>query len=81
MGDTRPGRDDDVLAGKLADARRRLSELVLSAAEQARLHRKFIALCDALKLPDADQATGVRRLDAFLSALDKAAAKTRRNSQ
>jgi hypothetical protein len=81
MGDTRPGSGEDVLAGKLADARRRLSELALPAAERERLHRKFIALCDAMKVPDADRANGLRRLDAFLSTLDKAAAKTQRNSR
>jgi hypothetical protein len=81
MGDTPPDPDDDVLAGKLADARRRLSELVLSAAERARLHRKFIALCDAMKVPDANRAAGLRRLDAFLTTLDKAAARSHRNSQ
>jgi hypothetical protein len=81
MGDTRPDPGDDTLAGKLADARRRLSELAVPAAERARLHRKFIALCDAMKVPDADRAAGRRRLDAFLATLDKVAAKTRRNSQ
>jgi hypothetical protein len=81
MGDSGPGPDDDMLAGKLADAGRRLSELALPAAERARLHRKFIALCDAMKVHDADRAAGLRRLDAFLSTLDKAAAKTQRNSQ
>jgi hypothetical protein len=81
MGDRGPGPDDDVLAGKLADAGRRLSELALPAAERARLHRKFITLCDAMKVHDADRAAGLRRLDAFLSTLDKAAAKTQRNSQ
>jgi hypothetical protein len=68
--------DDDVLAGKLADARRQLSELKLAADERDRLHRQFIAVCDAIKVSEADQATGLRRLAAFLSTLDQVAAKS-----
>ncbi len=73
MGDLLPGRDDDGLAGKLAQARRRLSELDLPAAEADRLHRQFIAICDAAKVPDADRSSGLRRVTAFLSTLDQVA--------
>jgi hypothetical protein len=75
MSATRPGPDDDLLARKLASAGRRLSELSLPAAERDRLRRQFIAVCDAIKVHEADQATGLRRLAAFLSTLDQAAAK------
>lgn len=76
MAETQPGQDKDVLASKLAEARSRLGQLALPAAELDRLHRQFIALCDAMKAPEADQVTGLRRLAAFLSTLDEAAAKS-----
>jgi hypothetical protein len=41
----------------------------------ARLHRQFIAVCDAVKAAGADEACGQRRLTAFLATLDQAAAK------
>ena len=41
----------------------------------ARLHRQFIAVCDAVKAAGADEACGERRLAAFLATLEKAAAK------
>jgi hypothetical protein len=73
MGDLGPGRDEDVLAAKLAEARGRLSELEVPAAEAERLHRQFIAICDATKVPEADKVTGLRRLAAFLSTLEQVA--------
>jgi hypothetical protein len=75
MGDLPPRWDADVLAGKLADARRRLSQLEVPAAVSERLHRQFIAICDAVKVPDADVATALRRVAAFLSTLEQAVAK------
>jgi len=75
MGHLPPHRDADVLAGKLADARRRLSQLEVPAAVSERLHRQFIAICDAVKVPDADVATALRRVAAFLSTLEQAVAK------
>lgn len=75
MGDLPPRRDADVLAGKLADARRRLSQLEMPAAVSERLHRQFIAICDAVKVPDADVATALRRVAAFLATLEQAVAK------
>jgi hypothetical protein len=75
-----PSRPDaDVLAGKLADARRRLSQLDLPAALSDRLHRQFIAICDSVKVPEADVANALRRVSAFLSTLDQAVAKSSRN--
>jgi hypothetical protein len=79
MGDLPPRRDADVLAGQLADARRRLSQLDLPAAVSDRLHRQFIAICDAVKVPDADSATALRRVAAFLSTLEQAVAKSSGN--
>ena len=75
MSDLPPRPDADVLAGKLADARKRLSQLDLPAAAADRLHRQFIAICDAVKVPDADVATALRRVAAFLSTLEQAVAK------
>ncbi len=79
MSDLPPRPDADVLAGKLADARRRLSQLNLPAAVADRLHRQFIAICDAIKVQDADSATALRRVTAFLSTLEQAVAKSSRN--
>jgi hypothetical protein len=70
-----PLRPDEVLAGRLAEARKRLSELRLPAADADRLRRQFIAVCDAIKAPEADLDTGLRRLAAFMTTLEQAAAK------
>jgi len=63
------------LSAQLAEARRRMAELDLPRPLAARLHRQFIAVCDAIKAAGADEASGQRRLAAFLAALDQAAAK------
>ena len=81
MGEDPPRPDADVLAGKLADARRRLSqleEMERPATETDRLHRQFIAICDSVKVPDADVANALRRVSAFLSTLDQVVAKSSR---
>jgi hypothetical protein len=82
MSEVPPRRDADVLAGKLADARRRLSqlkEMEPPAAVTERLHRQFIAICDAAKVPEADVSSALRRVSAFLSTLEQAVAKSSRN--
>jgi len=79
MGDLPPRPDADVLAGQLAAARRRLSQLDVPAAVSDRLHRQFIAICDAAKVPDADRATALRRVAAFLATLEQAVAKSSRD--
>jgi len=79
MGNLLPRPDADVLAGKLADARRRLSQLELPAAMSERLHRQLIAICDAAKVPGADAATAMRRVGAFLATVEQAVAKSSRN--
>jgi hypothetical protein len=76
MGDASVPADDEVLAGRLAEARRLLSELPLTGGEANRLHRQFIAVCNAIKAPEADVDTGLRRLAAFLVTLEQAAEKT-----
>jgi hypothetical protein len=63
------------LSAQLAEARRRLVALDLPRPLAARLHRQFIAVCDAVKAAGADEECGQRRLAAFLAALEQAAAK------
>ena len=65
----------DPLARKLADARQRLAALDLPRPLASRLHRQFIAVCDAVKTAGADQASCERRLAAFVAALEQAAGK------
>jgi hypothetical protein len=63
--------DADDLASALQAAYARLAAAPgLDRADSERLHRQFIAVCDAVKAPGADAATGRRRLDGFLDALD-----------
>lgn len=77
MGDqSLPEPAADPLASKLAEARKRLAGLDLPAAEAERWHRRFIAVCDALKVRGGDEADCARRLSAFLAALDRASAKS-----
>ncbi len=75
MADFVPSPADGTLAARLADARRRMATLDLPRPLAARLHRQFIAICDAIKAPGADEASGERRLAAFLTALEQAAAR------
>jgi uncharacterized protein with gpF-like domain len=77
MGDR--GADDHELAARLSEARRRLGEIRLPAAETERLRRRFFAVCDAIKAREADVATGLRRLAAFLDTLEQAVANRRGN--
>jgi hypothetical protein len=65
----------DALAARLAEARSQLAALDLPLPLAARLHRQFIAVCDAVKAAGADEAFGERRLTAFLTTLEKAAAR------
>jgi hypothetical protein len=75
MPDFVPSPADATLAAKLAEARKRMAALDLPRPLAARLHRQFIAICDAVKAPGADEASGERRLAAFLTALEQAAAR------
>ena len=70
-----PRRDAacSALAARLAEARTRMAALELPVPLAARLHRQFIAVCDAVKAAGADEACGERRLAAFLATLEKAA--------
>jgi hypothetical protein len=79
MDNVAPRRDVEVLARKLADVRRRLNQMDLPAGAAERLHRQFIAICDALKVPEADAVAGLRRLSAFLATLEQAVSKSSRN--
>ena len=75
MPDFVPPPDEGTLAANLAEARRRLATLDLPRPLAARLHRQFIAICDAVKAPGADEASGERRLAAFVAALERSAAR------
>jgi hypothetical protein len=76
MPDFAPSPRSGELAAKLAQARRRLAALDLPRPLAARLHRRFIAICDAVKVPGADEAAGERRLATFLTALERVARTT-----
>ena len=75
MPDFSPSPPGGALSAQLAEARRRMAELDLPRPLAARLHRQFIAVCNAVKAAGADEASGQRRLSAFLAALDQAAAR------
>ncbi len=75
MPDFVPTPAGGTLAAKLAEARRRMAAVDLPRPLAARLHRQFIAICDAAKAPGADEASGERRLATFLAALEQAAAR------
>jgi hypothetical protein len=75
MADAPQRPDRDALARMLAEARKRLAGLDLPAGVAARLHRQFIAVCDAMKAAGADESAGQRRLAAFLTTLDQVAAR------
>jgi hypothetical protein len=75
MPDFSPPPPGSALSAQLAEARKRMAELDLPRPLAARLHRQFIAVCNAVKAAGADEASGQRRLAAFLAALDRAAAK------
>ncbi len=77
MPDFSPPPAGSALSAQLAEARRRMAALELPRPVAARLHRQFIAVCDAVKAAGADEACGQRRVAAFLAALDEAAAKIR----
>jgi hypothetical protein len=79
MPDFSPSQGDSALSAKLAEARRRMVALDLPRPLAARLHRQFIAVCDAVKAVGADEECGERRLAAFLATLEQAAAKVTRH--
>jgi hypothetical protein len=75
MPDFSPSPSGSALSARLAEARRQMAALDLPRPLAARLHRQFIAVCDAVKVAGADEECGERRLAAFLAALEQAAAK------
>jgi hypothetical protein len=80
MPDFSPTPDGRTLAARLAEARRRMAALDLPGPLAARLHRQFIAVCDAVKAAGADEEAGERRLSAFLVSLEQASARRGRSS-
>jgi hypothetical protein len=75
MPDFSPPPDGSELSARLAEASRRMAALELPRPLAARLHRQFIAVCDAVKAAGADEACGERRLAAFLATLEQVAGK------
>ena len=75
MPDFLPSHDGGSLAARLAEARQRIAALDLPGPHTARLHRQFIAVCDAVKAAGADEQAGERRLAAFLATLEQTAAR------
>jgi hypothetical protein len=67
--------DLSALAARLAETRDRMAALDLPGPLTVRLHRHFIAVCDAIKATGADETACERRLAAFVAALDRAAAR------
>lgn len=75
MPDFSPSLEGRSLAARLAAARKRMVALDLPRPLASQLHRQFIAVCDAVKAAGADEACGERRLAAFVTTLEQAAAK------
>jgi len=71
MPDFAPSPESGGLAARLAEVRQRMAMLDLPRPLADRLHRQFIAICDAVKAPGADEASGERRLAAFLAVLER----------
>jgi hypothetical protein len=63
------GHSTDGMAGRLLMAQRLLGSVGLPGDARIRLQRRFAAICDALKSPDADPARGAWRLDGLLNDL------------
>jgi hypothetical protein len=79
MPDFAPSQGGNALSAKLAEARKRMAALDLPRPAAARLHRQFIAVCDAVKAAGADEECGERRLASFLATLEQAAARVTRH--
>jgi len=62
----------DALADLLQAAQRSLVARDLATDQRARLQRRLVAICDAMKAPGADMAHGSRRLEEFLGELGRA---------
>ena len=60
----------DALADRLMAAQRSLASCDLGADLRIRLQRRLMAICDAMKAPDADLDRGKRRLEKFFEDLD-----------
>jgi hypothetical protein len=65
------GHSTDGMAGRLLMAQRLLGSTGVPGDARIRLQRRFAAICDALKSPDADPARGAWRLDGLLNDLAK----------
>ncbi len=66
------------MATRLLMAQRLLGSSGLDDGDRARLQRRLVAICDALKAPGADAARGAWRLDRLLADISRAAGRGRR---
>lgn len=64
-----PARGGETMAGRLLMAQRLLGSAGLPSDVRIRLQRRLVAICDAMKAPDADDVRGARRLDLLLTEL------------
>jgi hypothetical protein len=62
----------DALAAKLLAVQRLLSELDVHPDVRLRLHLRYMAICTSLKLPAANRARGVLRLDQLAADAERA---------
>jgi hypothetical protein len=62
----------DALAAKLLAVQRLLSELDVHPDVRLRLHLRYMAICTSLKLPAANRARGVLRLDQLTADAERA---------
>lgn len=69
------------LAAALHEAGARLSGARLPEAEQGRLRRQFIAICDSAKSPDVSPQAVRRRIDGFIVTLEIAIAQYSRHGE
>jgi len=69
--ESRPGRSEstseDVLADKLLAVQRLLAKLNADSEVQIRLNLRFRAICPTLKMPCANTARGINRLDKLMA--------------
>ncbi len=61
------GPGPDALAARLLAAHRALAGLQADPDQRRRLHLRFLAICASMRLPGANRARGVERLDRLIA--------------